>query len=231
MLKSLRHLWLYWTNYLIIRILVFPVLKQNVTLETFGNAGASWKVPSSLLTKNSICYCAGVGEDISFELALSERIHPQIFLFDPTPRAIRYIQKQNLPKKMQFFQWGLWSTNSRQKFFAPPQASFVSHSIVNLHDTTEYFLAECKSLDWILTKLGHTTIDLLKIDIEGAEYEVLKKMLRTRTRPRIIEIEFDQPTPVLKTYTMIKQLLEAKYTLVDQTNWNFIFIRNTETTI
>lgn len=214
----------YWFNWLVIRLLLFPLKQRRSDLVAFGNRGARWKVPLSFLTKNSICYSAGVGEDISFERKLYAKIPINSYLFDPTPRAITFIEKQKLPQKMHFYHWGLWAKNSKQKFFVPPQKSFVSHSIVNLHHTKEYFIADCKSLEWIMKRMGHTHLDLLKIDIEGAEYAVLNHLLKTKIRPTILMVEFDQPMPVWKTYTMILKLIENGYSLSDQTDWNFIFV-------
>jgi FkbM family methyltransferase len=230
MLRTWWRLLQYWFNFWVIRLLLWRDVQSAVELTTLGNYGAAWKVPLSLLSKKAICYCGGVGEDISFEQALYQAVQPHIFCFDPTPRAVSYIKTLALPKKIAFFPWGLWSKNSQQKFFAPPQESFVSHSIVNLHQTQDYFLASCKTLPWIMKKLGHTKIDLLKIDIEGAEYMVLNHLLTTSIRPQILAVEFDQPTPVLKTYQMIRKLIGNGYTLCDQTDWNFIFVRNPEAT-
>ncbi len=206
------------------QVLLLSCKRSHVALQRYGDEGAAWKVPTKLLNKNSICYCAGVGENISFEQGLYSEVKPNLFLFDPTPRSVKFIKKQKLPKKIQFHNWGLWSKNSTQKFFAPPLESYVSHSIVNLHNTKEYFVAECKSLEWIMKQLGHARLDMLKIDIEGAEYMVLNQLLKSKIRPTILAVEFDQPTPVKKTFAMIRHLIDAGYTLADQTDWNFIFL-------
>lgn len=226
MFKNFKFLAQYWFNLIALRILLFPDHYKIIQLDTFGNHGAQWKVPTALFSRRSICYCAGVGEDISFELGLYSESHPFIFLFDPTPRAISYIKKQPISPKITFYPWGLWSKNSIQKFYAPPMESYVSHSIVNLHQTQTYFEADCKSLVWIMKTLGHTQLDMLKIDIEGAEYMVLEELLRSRIRPKVLAIEFDQPTPLFKTFSMIKNLITAGYILVDHTGWNFIFVYN-----
>lgn len=38
-----------------------------------GSKYGGWIVPATLVRPDSVCYCVGVGEDISFDLALIER--------------------------------------------------------------------------------------------------------------------------------------------------------------
>ena len=130
-------------------------------------------IPATLLEESSVCYCVGVGEDITFDLALIERFGCQVFAFDPTPRAIQHVKATtSAVGSFHFYPVGLWSADGRLKFFAPQNPCHVSHSIVNLQGTTGYFEAECKRLSTIMRELEHTSLDLLKLDIEGAEYEV-----------------------------------------------------------
>ena len=42
----------------------------------------------------------------------------------------------------------------------------------------------------LVEKLGHSRIDLLKMDIEGAEYDVLDGLLASSIRPRQLLVEF-----------------------------------------
>jgi hypothetical protein len=62
-----------------------------------GIAYGGWIIPVDAgLTADSMCYSAGVGEDISFDCALVERFHCQVRVIDSTPRAIRHFN--NLEK-------------------------------------------------------------------------------------------------------------------------------------
>ena len=56
-------------------------------LINIGSDYGGWITPMHLLNSTSICYCAGVGEDITFDLGLIERFGCHVFAFDPTPRA------------------------------------------------------------------------------------------------------------------------------------------------
>ncbi len=208
-------------------LLFFPLTKHTVSCEVHGNPGANWWIPKNILKKNDVCYSGGVGEDISFDLALLKKYSVSIFAYDPTPRSIKYIKK-TITKKFStfhFLPYGLWKSNTKQRFYIPKDIKMVSHSIVNLQKTNDYFIAECKTLKSIMKQLGHTKIDLLKIDIEGAEYTVLEKMLLDKIFPKILCIEFDQPTSVFKILSMVKKLFSFQYILVKKDYYNFTFLR------
>jgi hypothetical protein len=70
------------------------------------------------------------------------------------------------------------------------------------------------SLSSITTKLDHDQIDLLKIDIEGAEYEVLDALLASDIKPTQLLVEFHHRFPgigIEKTADLIKRLGDAGY--------------------
>jgi FkbM family methyltransferase len=174
-----------------------PFSKQKIRslpfLERIGTQYGGWVVPTDLLDHNSVCYCAGVGEDISFDLGLIERFNCQVFAFDPTPRAVQHVRKNaNMKANYKFFDFGLWDKNEKLKFYAPDNPNHVSHSVLNLQKTRTYFEADCKRLSSIMQILGHDKLDLLKIDIEGAEYRVLESIMEDQLEINIICVEYDE---------------------------------------
>jgi hypothetical protein len=121
---------------------------------------------------------------------------------------------------------GLWSEEATLRFYAPRDPSHVSHSVVNLQGTDEYFEGLCRSLPSLMTELGHGSIDLLKIDIEGAEHRVIRSMLASGIRPTVLCTEIDRPVTPLRFWTTIRRVLSAGYTLVAVDGWNFTFVRS-----
>lgn len=197
---------------------VDPVgLLPSQALVRLGSLYGGWIIPADNgLTADSLCYCAGAGEDISFECALVDRYYCRVRIIDPTPRAIQHFQNlehavrtgvrfpiNNSPvdfysvtaahlDRLQFLPFGLTNTDADMKFYLPQNSAHVSCSVVNLQKTDRYFTAPCLRLSSIMNRQGDESIDLLKIDIEGAEYGVIEDMVASDLLPRLLLIEFDE---------------------------------------
>jgi FkbM family methyltransferase len=201
-------------------------------LERLGSDYGGWKVPVDLLGPNPIVYSLGVGTDVTFDLAVIDRCGAEVFAFDPTPAAIRHVEKvASGMEKFRFLPLGIWSEDTEIKFFAPRRAEEdVSHSAVNLQGTQDFFMAKVITLRSAIKMLGHHLIDYLKMDIEGAQFEVLKSALRDRVPFRILGVEIDQPSMLSRAVDLLKRLDAAGYELIDIDGWNFLFIarRNLE---
>lgn len=70
--------------------------------------------------------------------------------------------------------------------------------------------------------------ELLKIDIEGFEYEFLEKMLEQGIRPSQIAVEFHHfmpHVPLSRTLATIWRLRRADYVLLHNEQCDFLFVR------
>ena len=112
------------------------------------------------------------------------------------------------------------------RFYAPANPLDVSHSIVNLQRTEQYFEAPCRGLDSLLKEHAQAHLDLLKLDIEGAEIEVIYDLLRKEIYPTILAVGFDQPAPWSDVRRTIKSLRGCRYELVAVDHWSYTFIRH-----
>lgn len=194
--------------------------------ERLGNGHCSWLLPASLLSERSICWCAGVGEEMSFDLALIERFGCRVWGLDPTPRALRHAELHAAHEpRFQILPVGLWSEDTTLRFFPPKDPSNVSHSIVNLQQTEGGFDAQCRSAASLSKELGHDHIDLLKLNVEGAEYEILDSLRRDGIRPRTLCVVFDQPGPLRRMLAASRALIRDGYTLIGIDGWSCTFLR------
>ena len=76
-----------------------------------------------------------------------------------------------------------------------------------------------------MQELGHAGIDLLKLDIEGAEHEVVRSMLEREIRPTVVCIEIDQPVKPVAFWRTVRRIRRAGYALVAVDSWNLTFVR------
>lgn len=234
--------------------IIFFLMLSNIRLAKadnlihLGTNYGGWTIPEKMINKDSICYCFGAGEDISFEIELINTYQCDVWCFDPTPRSIHHIQKlieasllstpfytlgpENYKyplsgitqNKLHFFPLGLWDKDERVKFFSPQTPAHVSHSIVNLQNTHNYFEAPCKKISTIMNELGHSHLDLLKIDIEGAEYRVIKNIIDEKIFPNLFCIEFHSlPNHNITYYCNL--LIDSGYQLISTVNMDYLFIR------
>ncbi len=209
-------------------------IQNTANLERIGSSYGGWLVPTHLLGEHSICYCAGVGEDITFDLGLIARFNCEVYAFDPTPRAKLHVQRHaQKEKRFHFIDLGLWDRDEAAKFYAPTNPDHVSHSILNLQKTNTFFTSECNRLSTIMQTNGHSQLALLKLDIEGAEYRVIDSVIEDKLDIDIICVEYDEAYNSLdKNYLRrIKQsvlgLCKHNYTVVavDQ-RCNYTFVKS-----
>lgn len=160
--------------------------------EWFGNNYGGFYACPDLLNDRSVVYSFGIGEDISFDKSIIEKFHCKVYGFDPTPKSINWIKQQNLPDGFSFHDYGIGSNTERHKFYLPRNPNHVSGSAMETTNVNseESIEVQLKSLPDIMTELGHTKIDLLKMDIEGSEYDVIDSIINTETCINQILVEF-----------------------------------------
>lgn len=198
------------------------------TFTSHGSEYGNWNVPNGMIDSSSVCYCIGAGDDITFDIALNEVYGAEVHTFDPTPKAIEHFNSLD-EDRVTYHPIGVWSEDKTMKFFAPKKKEYISHAITQTQNSDEYFEATCKTVKTIMDELGHTKVDLLKMDIEGAEYEVVASILRDKLDIPILCVEFDELYfNDLKSHhnirRTIKNLLKAGYTFEKKDGQDYIFI-------
>jgi FkbM family methyltransferase len=143
-----------------------------------GTEYGGWSICPEKIRPGGILYSLGVGEDISFDLAMIDKYEVQVYAFDPTPVSIEWIKRQNLPEQFHFFAYGIASFDGTAMFFARKDTEQGTYSMLERRKRkTAGIEMTFHRLSTIMHELGHQKIDILKMDIEGAEYEVIDDLL------------------------------------------------------
>ena len=206
----------------------------NYKHERFGSAYGGWDIVVDNLNSNSVVYSFGIGEDISFEQALVERFGLEVHAFDPTPKALDWVLKQTLPPEITVHEYGLAHFDGELLFNPPVDPTHVSYTIVEKPvSASSALVLPVKKLKTIFADLNHTNIDILKMDIEGAEYQVIENIAASSIRPYQVLVEFHHRCPqigIQQTKKSIKLLKSLGYRLfsISETGVEFGFklVRN-----
>ncbi len=201
---------------------------ENITL---GNEGAAWTIYPKHLNEKSVVYSFGVGYDISFDLKIINHFDLGIYAFDPTPKSIEWVKKQNLPKQFVLKEYGLADFDGKAKFHPPENPEYISATMLERSQTeNEAYKVEVKTLKTIMTELGHRQLNLLKMDIEGAEYKVINNMIESGIKPDQLLIEFHhrfENVGINKTINTVNKLRAYGYFVffISKTGEEISFIR------
>jgi FkbM family methyltransferase len=169
----------------------FPRPTAYRSLQLVGSEYGGYYLDASQLDSNSVVYSLGVGDDISFDLALIQQFGVTVHAFDPTPQVNDWLTAQHLPDKFQFHRAGIADFDGETDFYLPPRSDFISHSIIHANQYSALSIrVPMIRLSSAMSKLGHSQVDVLKMDIEGAEFAVVEDLVRGHLRVRQICLEF-----------------------------------------
>lgn len=155
-----------------------------------GSDYGGWVVAVDFINKSSIVYSIGIGTDVTFDTSMIESYGLKIYGYDPTPGSLDFVRKSKLPKEFTFFPYGISSQDRKEKFYLPSNPNFISHSKTPSKDKSHYITVEMKKISTVMKVLNHEKIDVLKMDIEGFEYEVIKNVLEENLDIKQILVEF-----------------------------------------
>lgn len=182
-----------------------------------GTDYGGYAVLPELLAPGALVYSAGIGEDISFDLALIERFGCVVHGFDPTPRSLAWLKTQDLPAEYSVHPYGLAGFDGTASFAPPKNPAHVSHRVAS-EGEGERIEFPVKRLSTVLRELGHQRLDVLKLDIEGSEYDVLDDLLAGQLLPAQLLVEFHHGTggvPLHRTEQALEKLQAAGYRVFD----------------
>jgi FkbM family methyltransferase len=223
--------------------LVHPIkLTKNHPVEKVGNSYCFAFVPLGLINEQSIVYSFGAGLDLHWDVEMIRKFKCKVYLFDPTPKSVKHFQalqqatalnkefysEMNAPYKatkailsqMLFEEVALWNEDTKVKFYEPVNADHVSHSITNIQTSERYIEVEARTLHTIMQSIHHEQLDFLKLDIEGAEFDVLDSIIAMKQMVKVLYVEFHYSKSLSllqnqkRFYASIQQILNHEYDLI-----------------
>lgn len=167
------------------------------------------KLLKSLLKPRDIFFDIGANIGVFSLLAAKRLVKGEVHAFEPSTEHLSKL-KQNI--RMNGFrniivnEFGLSSSLSKKKLYIPTNGNTGKASIYAERDSQEKFLEEditVQKLDDYVSRSNLKKVDILKIDVEGAELDVLDgaRMTLKEHSPRILmEADADHLSKANRTF-------------------------------
>ncbi len=205
--------------------------RKEVVLSYYGSEYGGFYVYDCFDGKDTplIVYSFGIGEDLSFSEALKKTHDCEIYAFDPTPKSAQYVRKHPLyaDESFHFYKIGLSGHNKKTIFYLPENEEFVSGSMVSHAGLKKNGIeVTMKNLRTITRKLNHSHIDILKMDIEGTEFEVIDKLKNDLSIDQVCMETHSRffSLGLVKLYRMNKKMSNLGFVLVGRFNDDLTYV-------
>lgn len=210
--------------------------------ERLGTRYGGWWLDTKMMGPRPLLIDCGLGEDISFPTAFLQRFtDARVIGVDPNPRSLVYCRAR-CPPGMEILANAFWTTAGETIVFHLPRtpdnlpkgADGVSGSLDPSHEYVEGGeRIETQSIDLasLLSRAERTECDVLKLDVEGAEYALLEALVASGgiRAARQVLVEFHhgvtRHTPD-DTRRIVDSLAAAGFRLVHTESRNYIFRRD-----
>ena len=190
----------------------------------------AWSILADGLDESSVIYSIGIGDDISFDLDVIATLGAVVHAFDPTPESLAWLERQEVPDQLVVHPFAVGNRDGVASFYPHHNKDWISHSMVpHAHTSSEVVEVPVRRLRTLMETLGHDRIDLLKIDIEGSEYEMIEDMAASGVDVRQVLVEFHhrmggfEPAMTRRAVEQLESLgLRCFYTSPNGTEYSFV---------
>jgi FkbM family methyltransferase len=153
-------------------------LRQTAGIVHLGDeAYGGWTIPGALVQPSWVCYSVGAGADITFDLELIERYGITVRSFDPVESYVEGARAAAAgDPRFSIHRAAIAKSDGPLRMQITHDPTSESVSSAELYETERFIELPGRSLESVMQELGDDRIDLLKLDIEGGEYELLPSL-------------------------------------------------------
>jgi FkbM family methyltransferase len=212
---SLKHQFRHW------RLHRERILEPTALTLAKPGADHGWMVCTDLIPHGGCVYSFGVGANVAWDVAMIERFGVHVHAFDPTPESIAWVARQTLPENFHFHDFGIAAFNGTLNFFPPKKPGRVHYSQERqrFHRADQpQFAGEVLRLQTIAERLGHRRIDVLKLDVEGTEFDCIPDLLESGIEigQLLVEVHYHFPSRSFASgAALLKRIVAAGFQCFD----------------
>jgi FkbM family methyltransferase len=177
-----------------------------------GSPYGGWLVPVPLLGRSWVCYCVGAGGDISFDMELIRKYDARVRAFDPVEGYVRSSREQAGDEpRFSAHQAALATDDGPLRMQVTHDEQSRSVSAAELYDGESFVELPGRTLSTLMSELGDDHIDLLKLDVEGAEYSLLPTLDLAALGVKVFAVQLHHTGTVADAHALIKRLGDQGY--------------------
>jgi FkbM family methyltransferase len=216
-----------WFEWHLSRVAIEPY----APLIELGTEWGGWVVPDDLIDASWTCYCIGAGSDVSFDLALIDRFGATVRSADPLGVFRRQAEaRAGGDPRFRFFEAALASRDGPLEMYGAEDPQSGSLSEANLYGTRRRVTKSGRTLPSLMAEAGDERADLLKLDIEGSEYSVLRELDLRSLGVRVLCVELHASESVREARALIERIRGQGYRLVHcKRPANYTFVKDPAT--
>ncbi|HEX4467090.1 MAG TPA: FkbM family methyltransferase [Solirubrobacteraceae bacterium] len=178
-----------------------------------GTKYGGWMIPAGLIEPGWTCYCIGAGGDVSFDLELIESYGARVV------RAFDAVE--SLAESAREAGAGVAGFSAHHAAIATedgPLRMQVTHdsqsqsvSSAGLYESDRFITLPGRTLPSLMAELGDDHVDLIKMDIEGGEYDVMPAIDLAAIGVKVFSIQLHHTGSVAQARGLIEGLAAAGY--------------------
>ncbi|NBR71920.1 MAG: FkbM family methyltransferase, partial [Proteobacteria bacterium] len=183
----------------------------------------SWVISAERLPEDPLVYSLGLAENLSFDLGMIQQHGAVVHGFDPTTESQRFIAKSHLPAGFHFHPLAVAGHDGQLDLYERMGKG-------GRRKGASFLKSSCKKISTLVQELGHSRIDILKIDVEGSEYPILEDVCSKQVPVSQIAVEFHhrfEEVGLSATLHAHRRLLKHGYQLAHISDWaeEFLYIK------
>jgi FkbM family methyltransferase len=180
-----------------------------------GSDYGGWNLPTGLIGEGWTCYSAGAGGDVSLDLELISRFGATVRSLEPVPEFVdEAIEEAAGESRFSATQAAVATTDGPLRMQRSHDVHSRSVSSVELYETSEYVELPGRTITSLMTELGDDRIELLKLDIEGAEYELMPTLDLRRLGVQVLGVQLHHIGTMREARAVLGQIRDQGYELV-----------------
>jgi FkbM family methyltransferase len=181
-------------------------------LVDLGTSYGGWTIPGELVEASWVCYSVGAGGDISFDLALIHRYAAKVRAFDAVADYVTWaIEQTGDEPRFSAQQAAIAVSDGPVRMQLTHHPGSLSVSSAGLYESDNFSELPGRTIPSLMAELGDEHVDLLKLDIEGAEYTVLPTIDLRALGVKIFSAQLHHTATVKEARRLIARLREAGY--------------------